>query len=74
METNVILFFSFFTIVGGFLFGLLFGWFANEYLSNFTNNSYTLHPEMYDEDGNLINEQLIAFRFEDEEEEDDEDY
>ena len=74
METNIILFFSFFAIVGGFLFGLLFGWFANEYAGNFINRGYELHPEMYDEDGNLINEQLIAFRFEDEEEEEEEDY
>lgn len=73
METNVILFFSFFTIVGAFLLGLLFGWFANEYAGNFTNGGFQLHPEMYDEDGNLINEQLIAFRFEDEEEEEEED-
>jgi Protein of unknown function (DUF2973) len=73
METNVILFFSFFVIVGAFLFGLLFGWFANEYSGNFLNGGYTLHPEMYDEDGNLITEQLIAFRFEDEEEEEEED-
>lgn len=68
METNVILFFSFFVILGGFLIGFLFGWFANEYSGNFINNGFQLHPEMYDENGNLISEQLIAFRFEDEEE------
>lgn len=53
--------------------GLLFGWFANEYAGSFTNKGFELHPEMYDEDGNLINEQLIAFRFEDEDEEEEED-
>lgn len=72
METNVILFFSFFTIIGAFLVGLILGWLANENLS-LPNDGFSLHPELYDDNGNLINEQLIAFCFDDEEEEEEED-
>ena len=72
MDTNVILFFSFFMIIGGFLLGGVIGWIANENL-NFMSNNFPLHPEMYDENGNLINEQLIAFCFDEEEEDEEED-
>jgi hypothetical protein len=66
METNVIIYFSVFIILGSFLVGFLFGWFGNAYFDNFvqTKHQHTLHPELYDEDGELLNEQLIAFRFE----------
>jgi hypothetical protein len=65
-----VLVFGFILVVMSFLIGLVFGWFANEYFSPATGP--VLHPEMYDEHGNYIHEELIALRFveEDEEEED----
>jgi hypothetical protein len=51
---------------------MVFGWFANEYFNPISNNA-TGHPEMYDENGNYITEELIAVRFEEEEDEDEED-
>jgi hypothetical protein len=45
--------------------GLIVGWIGNDIvyaLSNNNNPSY--HPEMYDENGNLLPDELIAVRFE----------
>jgi hypothetical protein len=57
-------------IVGG-----LVGWTLKQHLSQ--REPYTYHPEMFDEDGNVLADDLIAFRFENtenmEEEEDLED-
>jgi hypothetical protein len=50
--------------------GIVFGWFANEYFTPMTSGNNHLHPEMYDENGNYITEELIAVRFEEEDEED----
>lgn len=76
MSTTVILFFStilmfLFMIVGG-----LIGWTANDFLYAYMNTRSSLpsHPEMYDEDGQYINEELFAVRFVDEEEEEEDDY
>ena len=38
------------------------------------NNIPQLHPEMYDDDGIVINEELLSVRFIDEDEEDEDDY
>ena len=50
--------------------GTMLGWIAREYMLTYHENneseeeSYTMHPElMYDEHGNLLTDQLIAFRF-----------
>jgi hypothetical protein len=76
MSTTVILFFStvlmfLFLIVGG-----LIGWTANDFLYAYmqTKSNLPTHPEMYDEDGQYINEELFAVRFVDEEEEEGDDY
>jgi hypothetical protein len=59
-----------FVLIGlSFLVGMVFGWFANEYF-NPTSGHAAGHPEMYDENGNYITEELIAVRFEEEEDED----
>ena len=62
-----------FLILGG-----IIGWLAqqNNYIKmqNAGIVSATYHPEMYDENGNLIPDEIIALRFEnDNSEEDDED-
>lgn len=60
-----------FVLIGlSFLVGMVFGWFANEYFNPISNPASTGHPEMYDENGNYITEELIAVRFEEEDEED----
>jgi hypothetical protein len=55
--------------------GVLVGWTLNQHLSQ--REPYTYHPEMFDENGNVLADELIAFRFENtehmEEEEDLED-
>jgi len=58
-------------IIGAFLTGSIFGWIIRENVVSF-NVPQGLHPEMYDEEGGLLPDQLIAFRFEnlDNEEED----
>jgi len=60
-----------FVLIGlSFLVGMVFGWFANEYFNPISNHASSGHPEMYDENGNYITEELIAVRFEEEDEED----
>jgi hypothetical protein len=56
--------------------GLISGWTAREYMMNYREVP-KLHPEFYDEQGNLIPDEVIAFNFEnydyDNNEEEDED-
>ena len=77
METTVILvIFSMmcftFLILGG-----IIGWLAqqNNYINLQNQGVAFSHPEMYDENGNLIPDEIVAVRFEnnDDSEEDDED-
>lgn len=51
--------------------GIIAGWTANEKLHEFMYGrgvEERLHPEMYDEDGQWINEELLSVRFVDEDE------
>tara|TARA_B100000927_G_scaffold61199_1_gene47786 strand:+ start:2608 stop:2841 length:234 start_codon:yes stop_codon:yes gene_type:complete len=77
METTVLLvIFSMlcltFLILGG-----IIGWLAqqNNYINLQNQGVAFSHPEMYDENGNLIPDEIVAVRFEnnDDSEEDDED-
>tara|TARA_Y100000592_G_scaffold63062_1_gene98361 strand:+ start:5077 stop:5298 length:222 start_codon:yes stop_codon:yes gene_type:complete len=52
-----------FLLVGAFLTGSIFGWIVRENVTSF-NVPQGLHPEMYDEEGGILPDQLIAFRFE----------
>ena len=59
-----------FLLVGG-----LVGWVAKQQVYETTNLAYT-HPEMFDENGNIFPDEILAVRFEyydNTEEEDDED-
>lgn len=76
MSVAVILTFStilmfLFGIVGG-----LIGWTANDFLYAYMNTKTNLpnHPEMYDDEGMVINEELLSVRFVDEEDEQEDDY
>lgn len=76
MESNTVLFFSACFMVLFLVVGVIAGWFINDIVYNFynQNNSSQLHPEMYDDDGIVINEELLSVRFIDEEEEEEDDY
>ena len=43
--------------------GLLGGWIARDYMLNYRDIA-SPHPEMLDENGNLVPDEIIAFRFE----------
>ena len=43
--------------------GLLGGWIARDYMMNYQEIPRP-HPEMFDENGNLVADEVIAFRFE----------
>ena len=74
MSTPVILFFS--TMLTGLFFvvGVTIGWTANDFLYNMLAKDDVMHPEMYDEDGMWINEELLSVKFVNEEEEEDDYY
>ena len=76
MESSTILFFSACFMILFLLVGIIAGWFINDIVYNFynKNNIPQLHPEMYDDDGIVINEELLSVRFIDEDEEDEDDY
>ena len=76
--TPYILFFCGTGIIGSFLIGVMIGWFANDIVCAFLNKNkqVLVHPEMFDENGNIIPDEIVAVRFEndydyDEEEEED---
>jgi hypothetical protein len=76
--TPYILFFCGVGIVGSFVIGLMVGWFGNDIVYAFLNKNriQPMHPEMFDENGQLIPDEIVAVRFEnseDFEEYDDED-
>ena len=75
MESPTILFFMACFVVLFLIVGIIACWFINDIVYNFynKNNSLQLHPEMYDEDGIVINEELLSVRFIEEEEEGEED-
>ena len=45
--------------------GLLAGWVAREYMMNYQEGP-KMHPEFFDNNGNVIPDEVIAFRFENE--------
>jgi hypothetical protein len=53
-----------------FVVGITIGWTANDFLYNMmSGGDQQLHPEMYDDEGLFINEELLAVRFVDDTEE-----
>jgi hypothetical protein len=73
--TPYILFFSGIGIIGSFAIGFMLGWFSNDIVYSFLNKNriQPLHPEMFDENGQLIPDEIVAVRFENEDDEDYED-
>ena len=52
--------------------GILAGWVSREYMMIFREIPRQ-HPEMFDENGNLVPDDIVAFRFENYDNDDDED-
>ena len=64
MESQI-LFFSGVSIIAFFIVGVLVGWFTNDVVAAFLNRQrFPTHPEMYDEHGNVIPDEIHAVRFE----------
>ena len=70
-DDPVILFFSTLITALFFVVGVTIGWTANDFLYNILAKDDVLHPEMYDEDGMVINEELYSVKFINDEDEDD---
>lgn len=52
-------------VIFALILGALVGWTVKQHLEQ--KQPYTYHPEMFDEDGQVIPDELIAFRFENKE-------
>jgi hypothetical protein len=75
MQTSVILFFSGAFIFLSIIVGIIAGWHINDVVYNMiANKNEMTHPEMYDENGIWINEELLSVKFVKEEEEEDDYY
>ena len=65
---------SFITILF-FIVGLMVGWIGREYMLNYQDRP-SLHPEFFDQHGNVLPDEVVAVRFEegyfDDEDEDEE--
>lgn len=70
MLATSLVFGSFLTVLF-FIVGLLIGWVAREYRMNYREVPQ-FHPEMYDSNGNIIPDEILAVRFENDFLEDDE--
>lgn len=78
MESSLMLLLTAFMIIGSLVLGTTLGWIANDVFGIYLQNQQPqiqLHPELYDDDGVMIREELYSVRFEADEEsyEDDED-
>lgn len=62
MEAASLVFGSFLIILF-FVVGSLLGWVAREYMMNYREIP-KFHPEMYDHNGNIIPDEILAVRFE----------
>ena len=70
MPSAEFLFFSGTSIIISLILGVLIGWVANDFLYVFMHTKRDLpeHPEMYDSNGMVVNEELLTVRFLDEDE------
>ena len=63
MTTDIILYMILPVSLLFLLIGLVIGWVAREYMMNYREVPRP-HPEMFDENGNLVPDDIVAFRFE----------
>ena len=52
--------------------GVIGGWVARDYMMNYQEVE-KIHPEMYDRNGNIVPDEIVAFRFENYDNNDEED-
>ena len=52
--------------------GVIGGWVARDYMMNYQEVE-KIHPEMYDRNGNIVPDEIVAFRFENNYDNDEED-
>ncbi len=54
------------TVIGAFILGITVSWLAKGYVEDYIENAAyaksVTHPEMFDEDGNMIHDELIYVR------------
>lgn len=64
--TAINLLFGSFLIVLFFIVGLLIGWSARDYMMNYQEGPKQIayHPEFYNKNGDLIDEEIVSVRFE----------
>ena len=63
MTTDVILYMILPISLLFFLVGAVIGWITREYMMNYQEIPRP-HPEMFDGNGNLVPDEIVAFRFE----------
>ena len=68
----VTLVFGSFLLIGFLLVGVIGGWVGRDYMLNYQENPQ-VHPEMFDQNGNLVPDEIVAFRFENNYDNDEED-
>ena len=68
----VTLVFGSFLLIGFLIIGTIGGWVAREYMMNYQEIPKA-HPEMFDQNGNLVPDEIVAFRFENNYDNDEED-
>ena len=70
------LFFSLIFCLMGVAIGFIFGWFSNGYFNSYIEAKLQgpIHPEMMNDEGFVVNEELLAVRFLDEDDFDDENF
>ena len=72
--TPYIVFFSGFAILATFVIGFFTGWIVNNVVGQFLNRPtpFAVHPEMFDEHAQIIPHEILAIRFENDNDTDDE--
>ncbi len=68
----VTLVFGSFLLIGFLIVGIIGGWVARDYMLNYQEIP-KVHPEMFDQNGNLVPDDIVAFRFENNYDNDEED-
>ena len=68
----VSLVFGSFLLIGFLAIGIIGGWVARDYMLNYQEVP-KVHPEMFDQNGNLVPDEIVAFRFENNYDNDEED-
>jgi len=73
MLTAVVVVMTTFMVIGGLLMGVLIGWVWKSHVDSTAYEVQSeMHPEMFDQYGRLLPDELIAVRFETEDDDDEE--